>query len=344
MLPSQLLKLLHLDLAGIDIIPHAFHVRLVALRQLRFRRGSVPTSSWRDEMAAAALALAKELSRKTGLRCAVVAGDGAYAVETVGGTRYQSALEALTGGRSSRGVSHKCMALLVPEPANPRDRGAVLVQISGHDVGYLSRDLARLFSRELAAAGCSAAVAAAVIVGGWNRMGGSAGQFSVKLDVVDPFRFEGAGDTPAAAGSRPSRADVDTEPTAEPTPRSSAWVVAGGRAFTAAIFLAGMSAKRFARTAAIFLAGMATRRLALAAAIFLAGMATGAGLILWLRPAIAPPVAVQPEVPVEPAAKPSTESPAETPVVAPAAAPEGAPAAVPLPRLRPDTSPNGAAP
>ena len=268
-------------------------------------------------MAVAALALAQELSRKTGLRCAAIASDGAYDVEIVGAEHYQSALQRLAGGRTSRGVSHKCMALLVPEPANPRDPRAVLVQISGHDVGYLHRDLGPVFSRELAAAGCSAAVVGAVIVGGWNRLGGNAGHLGVKLDLVRPFRIEGVGDIPAVAETPPSSNDADTKDASKASLMSSSRVVA----------------RRLALAAANFLAGMGTRRLALVAAIFLAGMATGAGLIFWLRPTLPPPVAVKSELPVEPDAKAAAESPTEMA--------EPATAAVPLPRRRPDVSPGG---
>jgi hypothetical protein len=267
-------------------------------------------------MSAAALALAEELSRKTGLRCAALAGNGGYTFEISEESRYQAALENIAGGRSSRGVSYKCIALLVPEPAR-HDPGAVLVQISGHDVGHLRRDLGPVFSRELAAAGCSAAVASAMIVGGRNRIGGNAGHFGVKLDAVHPFRFEGVDETtPAAAEAAPSSNDAEAEGTSERPPRSSPLAVGG----------------RIALAAGVILAGMVTKRLALALAIFLAGVATGAVLIVWLRPASAPPLAVQSELPAAPETQASDPDPTET--AAPAELP-------PLPRRRPAGPPGG---
>ena len=279
-------------------------------------------------MAAAALALAEELSRKTGLRCAAIAGDDAYAVEIVGGTRYQAALEELAGGRSSRGVQPPMHGSPRPGARQSR-RGAVLVQISGHDVGYLGRDLGPVFTRELAAAGCSAAVAGAVIVGGWNRMGGDAGHFGVKLDLVQPLRFEGAVDQTAATQSPPPPTTSTATSPAKPSLWSSARLVADRLAGAAASFLAGIGMGRLALAGASFLAGVGMARLALAAAIFLAGVATGAGLI-WLQPTPAPPAPIQSEAPPSPDAKAAAEGPIET----------AAPIAVPLPRPRPGASPD----
>ena len=325
-------------------------------------------------MAAATLALAKELSRKAKLRCAALAGDDTYAIEVAGDGRYQGVLADLAGGPTTRDVRHKCIALLVPEPA-PRDRGRVLVQISGHDVGHLSRRLGRVFCRELAAAGCSAAVASAIIVE-WNRLGGDAGQFRVRLDSVHPFRFEGIDeDVPAGSESAPSSENAKVENPAGHLPMWAAWsmsaVVASERiaAMSRRIALWFISitswslanARRLLPETGTILAGIATKRSAFALAIFLCGMATGAALVIWLRPAGVPPVAVKLNLSTEPDAQaeprpaetavpdpqPAEASPTETagpdrPAADPSPIEIAAPAVPPpLPRRRPATAPSG---
>lgn len=56
-----------------------------------------------------------------------------------GESHYQDALRALLGGSPEGEVRHECTAALVPEPDNPHDPNAVMVQIEGRLVGYLSR-------------------------------------------------------------------------------------------------------------------------------------------------------------------------------------------------------------
>src|SRR5262245_4864309 len=137
-------------------------------------------------MATTALALAGELTQKTGLRCGAFAGDGDYAFEIVGHERFQAALAELAGGPTPGVVGVKCNALLVPGPKNPRDLSAVVVQIRGRDVGYLGRNLAPIVSRTLADAGYSAAVVGAVIVGAPGGSKNGKGEFRVRLDAVHP--------------------------------------------------------------------------------------------------------------------------------------------------------------
>jgi hypothetical protein len=61
----------------------------------------------------------------------------------VGESQYQMALRVFL----HRGRIH--WAKLVPEPDNPFDRNAVLVEIDGHTVGYMSRADARRYQRRL---------------------------------------------------------------------------------------------------------------------------------------------------------------------------------------------------
>jgi hypothetical protein len=109
-------------------------------------------------------------------------------VAVVGESHFQDALERLCGGRDKNGAQNKCVALLVPEDANPFDPEAVRVDIGGLAVGYLSRAAAKRYrpiAEQLRSEGKIGA-ASAIIVGGWDRGDGDRGHFGVKLDM-NPF-------------------------------------------------------------------------------------------------------------------------------------------------------------
>lgn len=78
-------------------------------------------------------------------------------VEVVGESHYQDALWAATGlKKTSERVQCQCIAELVLEPDNPVDPRAIMVQVRGKCVGYLSRGVARRYGkriREMQAAG-----------------------------------------------------------------------------------------------------------------------------------------------------------------------------------------------
>jgi hypothetical protein len=78
-------------------------------------------------------------------------------VKVVGESHYQGALWAATGlANTGQRVDFECIAELVPEPDNPHDPRAIMVQVQGRCVGYLSRGSARLYGkriREMRAAG-----------------------------------------------------------------------------------------------------------------------------------------------------------------------------------------------
>ena len=61
----------------------------------------------------------------------------------VGESQYQDALTRVSH------KSHTCNATLLPEPDNPFDSNAVMVQIDGMTVGYLCRADARRYQRRL---------------------------------------------------------------------------------------------------------------------------------------------------------------------------------------------------
>jgi hypothetical protein len=69
--------------------------------------------------------------------------DGYGYLSVVGESQYQPALQQI----AQRGRTH--WAKLVPEPGNPFDSNAVMVEIDGQTVGYLSRGEARRYQRRL---------------------------------------------------------------------------------------------------------------------------------------------------------------------------------------------------
>jgi hypothetical protein len=63
--------------------------------------------------------------------------EGDDSTRAVGVSHYQDELRAIAGQGD---VRHETVALLVREPDNPHDPGAIAVRIDDHTVGYLSRD------------------------------------------------------------------------------------------------------------------------------------------------------------------------------------------------------------
>jgi hypothetical protein len=112
-------------------------------------------------------------------------GPGKFAVEVVGASRRQDAIEAIVErhGRSGRTVIADAALLL--EDSNPHDANAVRVEIDGALVGYLSRDNARRYRADLAAAGTPDATVRckARIVGGFETETGERAHFGVRLDL-----------------------------------------------------------------------------------------------------------------------------------------------------------------
>lgn len=71
--------------------------------------------------------------------------DGKRKISVVGESNYQEALRRVSGAPRTGGWRFECTACLVPEPTNPHDPKAVMVQIEGECVGYLSRRNASVF-------------------------------------------------------------------------------------------------------------------------------------------------------------------------------------------------------
>jgi hypothetical protein len=97
-------------------------------------------------------------------------------------THYQNALEALAGKKTRDGKEFRCTANVSPEPANPFDPNAILVEIGGKKVGYFSRADAKDYSSQLKSGGGTSEVAA-MIVGGFKSKT-KEGHYGVKLDIT----------------------------------------------------------------------------------------------------------------------------------------------------------------
>lgn len=103
----------------------------------------------------------------------------------MGDAAYQAALEAICGARVSRGVNKLETARLILEDRNPSDKKAVRVEIRGRQVGYLTRDIAILYRRQLVAMNKPRAngQCQAAIRGGWVSADGRKGSYEVWLDL-----------------------------------------------------------------------------------------------------------------------------------------------------------------
>ena len=114
-----------------------------------------------------------------------IKGPGFYEIDVVGESHYQRALERICGGRTEDGAQEQVEASLLLEDDNPHDNMAVRIDIEGHTVGYLSRDVAREYRKWLIDMGMHKVTAKcdARIVGGWDRGGRDRGHFGVQLDL-----------------------------------------------------------------------------------------------------------------------------------------------------------------
>ena len=75
---------------------------------------------------------------------------GGRLVNVAGESHYQEALREIVGSRGPGEVAVDTEAVLVPEPSNPHDPKAVMVQIDRKLVGYLPREEAVAYGPTLA--------------------------------------------------------------------------------------------------------------------------------------------------------------------------------------------------
>lgn len=110
---------------------------------------------------------------------------GNYDLEIVGESHYQSNIESICGERKERGEYFETVANLILEDTNPHDKNAVRIEIQSKPVGYLSKEVAKLYRAILTENKHPKAVGAckALIKGGWKRKNGDIGSYGVWLDI-----------------------------------------------------------------------------------------------------------------------------------------------------------------
>lgn len=114
-----------------------------------------------------------------------IQGPGEFGVDAVGESNYQPAISSVVGGRNADGHRAIVTAVLVLEDSNKYDKKAVAVMIEGKLCGYLDRETARSYRKQIAKAGHpkSNLSCQAMIVGGWDRGPEDKGFFGVKIDL-----------------------------------------------------------------------------------------------------------------------------------------------------------------
>lgn len=113
-----------------------------------------------------------------------LAGNGQYDCDVVGESNYQDALESIAGPRAKGPVKLDVEARLLLDDKNPHDNQAVRVEIEGKTVGFLKREVARVYRSELRAnkhPRATGVCKARIIGGGVKR--GELYHFGVVLDI-----------------------------------------------------------------------------------------------------------------------------------------------------------------
>ena len=120
-----------------------------------------------------------------------IEGDGGFNLEVVGESLYQKYLKKLGGGYSKEGSRSKVIAELHHENNNPNDDQAIRVDINTKPAGYLTREDARSYRKQIRKAGheginitCNAIVVGGKDLGLFNKT-----NFGIWLDL--PFEALG---------------------------------------------------------------------------------------------------------------------------------------------------------
>lgn len=101
-------------------------------------------------------------------------------LDVVGESHYQENIQAICGPPTEDGYDVMTSAVTRPEDDNEVDPNAIVVEIGGHTVGYLSRRDAQRYRRAYER---QAFTVPARIRGGWDRGKRGSGLFGVKLQL-----------------------------------------------------------------------------------------------------------------------------------------------------------------
>jgi hypothetical protein len=125
-----------------------------------------------------------QLPKKTEINVHLT-GLGTFSTQVVGESYYQENLSKICGGFTEEGVERITSANLVYADDNPNDTNAIKVEISGMQVGHLSRTEAQNYRERMKANGHAGlpATCKAKITGGWDRGSKDIGYFGVTLDM-----------------------------------------------------------------------------------------------------------------------------------------------------------------
>jgi hypothetical protein len=125
--------------------------------------------------------LVKASALNPDLSAVYLEGDGRFRIPVVGESFCDQAFLEICGPRRPDGYELVVDAALIPENDNRHDTKAVRIEVKGKKVGYLSRSMARRYRMRF---GRRTVYCRAKIVGGWDRGGGDAGHFGVRLDLT----------------------------------------------------------------------------------------------------------------------------------------------------------------
>jgi hypothetical protein len=116
-----------------------------------------------------------------------IKGHEQFQINVAGESFYPDSFAFLVGARTRDGIAFPARAQLTLDDENVHDKNAVKVTVDGHQVGHLPREAAKAFRRTVRygeLAEHETFECAALINGGWDRGGGDAGNFGVKLDLA----------------------------------------------------------------------------------------------------------------------------------------------------------------
>jgi hypothetical protein len=116
-------------------------------------------------------------------------GPGTFSVEIVGESHYQENLKKVAGNYSEDGVEKDVLAKLIYENDNPYDSNAILIEICGYKIGYLSKSAAIFYRKKVVENGQEEqpAICNASIRSGWIRGKTDFGYYGVVLDLPHEF-------------------------------------------------------------------------------------------------------------------------------------------------------------
>lgn len=113
-----------------------------------------------------------------------------FALDVVGESHRQDALDRVCGGKCEEGHKLEVTAQLCFVEDNEWDANAVGVFIDGQLVGYIPRDQAPKVRAGIIAINQEErpVLCSAKVVGGWDRGRGDEGSYGVKLSIASPIR------------------------------------------------------------------------------------------------------------------------------------------------------------